>query len=420
MYRAAGEMMASDGLLQGVADEGGFWPAFTTNEAALDALMRAIERAGFTPGQEIAISLDIASSEFRTDGQYRLALDGRALDSDGMAEMLIGWLDRYPVVSIEDPLAEDDPEGLRRFTQAVGDRVQIVGDDFLVTNAARVRAAAAAGQCNALLVKPNQAGTLTEAKAALEAARAAGWGAIVSARSGETEDVTIVHLAVGWGATSSRSAPSPAPNAWQSGTKPCASRKRSARRPDLPAAARSRRTTHDNAAIPCDADPGTSPLPCKSPRSPSFVAGLGPAIDAMPRAAGERWRKLRLAQLFVDLVRDPLDLDAQKRQGASGPLVLFLWRLASVAARPRAFLHRRRCHHRRRCPTALQAGQFVTIELVGRRVAGAGLHLTHMMMRHRGGVAHRAMLLMHRHRRGSILDARPAARLRAGHRGGGR
>ena len=199
IYRAAGMLMAERGLLQGVADEGGYWPAFESNEAALDALMQAIERAGFTPGQEIAISLDIAASEFHEGGRYRLALDESALDGDAMAELLIGWLDRYPIVSIEDPLAEDDAEGLRRFTQAVGERVQIVGDDFLVTNAERVRAAAAQGICNAVLVKPNQAGTVTEAKAALDAARAAGWGAIVSARSGETEDVTIVHLAVGWG-----------------------------------------------------------------------------------------------------------------------------------------------------------------------------------------------------------------------------
>jgi enolase len=199
VYRAAGAMMAERGLLQGVADEGGFWPAFASNEAALDALMRAIERAGFTPGDEIALSLDVAASEFHHGGLYRLARDGRALDADGMAAVLIGWLDRYPIVSIEDPLGEHDADGLRRFTQAVGDRVQIVGDDFLVTDAARVRAAAAAGICNAALVKPNQAGTVSEARAALEAARAAGWGAIVSARSGETEDVTIVDLAVGWG-----------------------------------------------------------------------------------------------------------------------------------------------------------------------------------------------------------------------------
>jgi enolase len=200
VYLAAGAIMAERGLLQGVADEGGFWPAFDTNEAALDALMRAIERAGFTPGREIAISLDIAASEFHDGTRYRLARDGAELDSDGMAEMLISWLDRYPIVSIEDPLGEHDPEGLRRFTEAVGGRVQIVGDDFLVTNAARVREAARAGACNAVLVKPNQAGTVTEAKAALDAAREAGWGAIVSARSGETEDTTIVHLAIGWGA----------------------------------------------------------------------------------------------------------------------------------------------------------------------------------------------------------------------------
>src|SRR5712675_1609343 len=199
VYRAAGELMAERGLLQGVADEGGFWPAFDSNEAALDALMRAIERAGFTPGQEVSISLDIAASEFHENGLYRLARDDRTLDSDGMAEMLTGWLDRYPIVSIEDPLGEHDAEGLRRFTAAVGHRVQIVGDDFLVTNAERVKNAAAMGACNAVLVKPNQAGTITEAKAALDAARAAGWGAIVSARSGETEDVTIVHLAIGWG-----------------------------------------------------------------------------------------------------------------------------------------------------------------------------------------------------------------------------
>ena len=199
IYRAAGEAMAAAGLLHGVADEGGFWPEFETNEAALDALTAAIERAGFTPGEEVSISLDIAASEFHRDGRYRLAREGRDFDSDAMIEMLLGWLDRYPIASIEDPLAEDDPDGLRRFTAAAGHRVQIVGDDFLVTQAARVRAAAAAGICNAVLVKPNQAGTVSEAKAALDAARQAGWGAIASARSGETEDVTIVHLAVGWG-----------------------------------------------------------------------------------------------------------------------------------------------------------------------------------------------------------------------------
>jgi enolase len=200
VYRAAGQLMSEAGLLQGVADEGGFWPAFDNNEQALDMLVRAIERAGFNPGDEVSISLDIAASEFGKDGQYRLGLEGRQLDSDGLAEMLLGWLDRYPIVSIEDPLAEDDEPGLIAFTAAAGDRVQIIGDDYLVTNAARVRHGADVGACNAVLVKPNQAGTLSETRAAFDASRDAGWGAVVSARSGETEDVTIVHLAVGWGA----------------------------------------------------------------------------------------------------------------------------------------------------------------------------------------------------------------------------
>jgi enolase len=199
VYRAAGAMMSETGRLQGVADEGGFWPAFDSNEAALDALVGSIERAGFTPGDDISISLDIASSEFYRDGAYRLALDGRVLDSDAMSAMLIDWLDRYPIVSIEDPLAEHDEAGLTRFTKAVGHRVQIVGDDFLVTDAARLRRAAAMSACNAILVKPNQVGTVSEALAAIEGARSAQWGSIISARSGETEDVTIVHLAVGWG-----------------------------------------------------------------------------------------------------------------------------------------------------------------------------------------------------------------------------
>jgi enolase len=163
-------------------------------------LVRAIERAGYIPGEEVAISLDIAASEFGRDGRYRLGLDGRELDRDGMIEMLLDWCRRYPIASIEDPLAEDDPEGLRAFTRAVGHRIQVIGDDYLVTNADRVRMAARDGDCNAVLVKPNQAGTITETRAACEAGRAAGFGTIVSARSGETEDVTIVHLATGWNA----------------------------------------------------------------------------------------------------------------------------------------------------------------------------------------------------------------------------
>ncbi|MDH5749114.1 MAG: phosphopyruvate hydratase [Rhodospirillales bacterium] len=200
VYLAAGALMERNGRLAGVADEGGYWPVFDGNEQALEFLVRAIEDAGYTPGKDVSISLDVAASEFGRGGRYRLARDERDVDSDGLCEMLMGWLERYPIVSIEDPLAEDDPDGLIAFTRTAGMRVQIIGDDYLVTNAGRVAAAARDGACNAVLVKPNQAGTLTETRAALDAAVAAGWGAVVSARSGETEDVTIVHLAVGWGA----------------------------------------------------------------------------------------------------------------------------------------------------------------------------------------------------------------------------
>ena len=200
IYLAAGALLRKAGTLQGVADEGGYWPAFSSNEQALDTLMQAILDAGLRPGDQVGISLDIAASEFRRDGRYELALESRSLDSGAMIEMLGGWVERYPILSIEDPLAEDDPQGFRLFCEAYGSRCQIIGDDFLVTNADRVRAAAQAGSVNAVLVKPNQAGTLSEAHAALRAGKQAGFGTIVSARSGESEDVTIAHLAVGWDA----------------------------------------------------------------------------------------------------------------------------------------------------------------------------------------------------------------------------
>ena len=199
VYRHAGLLMQERGPLRGVADEGGWWPDFATNEEALAALVQAIERAGFAPGAQVAIALDIAASEFGRAGRYTLGLESRELDSDAMCELLLRWLDSYPIVSIEDPLAEDDPEGFVRFTRAAGARVQIVGDDFLVSDAGLVREAALLGAANTVLLKPNQRGTLTETLAAWGAARDAGYAGIISARSGETEDTTIVHLAVGWG-----------------------------------------------------------------------------------------------------------------------------------------------------------------------------------------------------------------------------
>ena len=192
--------MAERGRRRGVADEGGWWPEFDANTQALDTLVQAIGRAGFAAGSDIGIAVDVAATQFYRDGRYRLAADGAELDTAGLVDMLAEWCRHYPIVSVEDPLAEDDDAGMASITAKIGGRVQVIGDDYLVTSAMRVEAAAARGACNAVLIKPNQAGTVTEARAAFDAARAAGWRTIVSARSGETEDVTIVHLAVGWNA----------------------------------------------------------------------------------------------------------------------------------------------------------------------------------------------------------------------------
>ncbi len=199
VYFAAGDIMKSKGKLAGVADEGGWWPNFDSNEEALETLMQAIEKAGEIPGERVVISLDIAASEFGSDGRYRLALEDRQMDSAEMIEMLGRWLETYPIASIEDPLAENDIDGTVEFTRRFGDQVQIIGDDYLVTNADLVRAAQDQGACNAVLIKVNQAGTVSESIDTFRAARSKGWGAIVSARSGETEDTSISHLATGLG-----------------------------------------------------------------------------------------------------------------------------------------------------------------------------------------------------------------------------
>ena len=197
VYAAAGARLAKRGALYGVADEGGYWPAFKSNEEGLAELVGAIADAGLEPGTDICIALDIAASQIYRSGNYHLALDKRVLTAEQLHAMLLRWIERYPIVSIEDPFAEHDAAAMRAFTKAAGERVQVVGDDFFVSSEAKVRAAG--GACNTVLLKPNQVGTLTETLACWDAAREAGYRAIVSARSGESEDVSIVHLAVGWG-----------------------------------------------------------------------------------------------------------------------------------------------------------------------------------------------------------------------------
>ncbi len=195
VYAAAGARLAKRGALQGVADEGGYWPAFKTNEEALVELVGAIADAGLEPGTDVSIALDIAASQLYRGGGYHFALENRILSAEQLHAMLLRWIERYPIVSIEDPFAEHDAAAMRAFTGAAG--IQVVGDDFFVTNEQRVRNAD--GACNAVLLKPNQVGTVSETLACWQAARDAGYRGIVSARSGETEDVSIVHLAVGWG-----------------------------------------------------------------------------------------------------------------------------------------------------------------------------------------------------------------------------
>lgn len=199
VYQAAGMALASRGKTLAVADEGGYWPQFGSNEGAIEALVHAIERAGFRPGADLSIGLDLASTQYFADDKYHWRSESRSFTREQLLEVYAQWVDRYPIVSMEDGFAEDDIEGMRAMTARLGHRLQIVGDDFFVTNARRIDERAPRGACNAVLIKPNQIGTVTETRQAIEAAARHKLGCIVSARSGETEDVSIVHLAVGWG-----------------------------------------------------------------------------------------------------------------------------------------------------------------------------------------------------------------------------
>jgi enolase len=195
-FHALGALLHDKGLTTTVGDEGGYAPSLGSNEDAIAAVLTAIERAGYAPGEQIAIALDPATTELYSDGQYTLAREGRTLSGEELIGFWSDWADRYPIVSLEDGLAEDDWEGWSQLTERLGDRLQLVGDDLLVTNTERLARAIQERSANSILVKLNQIGTLTETIDAVEMAQRAGWTAVISHRSGETEDTTIADLAV--------------------------------------------------------------------------------------------------------------------------------------------------------------------------------------------------------------------------------
>ncbi len=195
-YHALRKEIDARGLSTAVGDEGGFAPDLPTNEEPLEMLIGAIEAAGRTPGEDIALALDPATSELWKDGAYELSGEGRRLSSGELVDYWVGIVDRYPVISLEDGMAEDDWEGWATLTAALGDRIQLVGDDVFVTNVALIERAVESGVANAVLIKPNQIGTLTETLDAIDLATRASYRTVISHRSGETEDTTIADLAV--------------------------------------------------------------------------------------------------------------------------------------------------------------------------------------------------------------------------------
>jgi enolase len=200
IYQALKGVLKTKGYGTQVGDEGGFAPALKSDEEALECILAAIEKAGYKPGSQVTIALDPATTELYKDGQYHLRIGKKTLASAKMIDLWADWARKYPVVSIEDGLAEDDWDGWIALTQRLGGEVQLVGDDLLVTNVTRLERAIERRACNAILIKPNQIGTLTETLLAIRTARAAGFAAVISHRSGETEDTTIADLAVGSGA----------------------------------------------------------------------------------------------------------------------------------------------------------------------------------------------------------------------------
>ena len=196
VYHALKKVLSGQGMNTALGDEGGFAPDLPSNAAALDLISEAIGNAGYTPGEDVALAMDVASTEFYVDGSYRLEGEGRSLTSEELAGELADLVDRFPIVSIEDGMAEEDWEGWSALMAAVGDRCQLVGDDLFVTNVERVQKGIDLGCANSVLVKVNQIGTLTETLETMELAHRTGWTCMVSHRSGETEDTTIADLAV--------------------------------------------------------------------------------------------------------------------------------------------------------------------------------------------------------------------------------
>ena len=199
VYHALKSVLHERGLATAVGDEGGFAPDLPGNEAALELLVAAIQRAGYEPGPEVALAMDPAATELWRDGRYELAGEGRTLDSAGMVELFRALCDRYPIVSIEDGLAEEDWDGWLALTRALGGRVQLVGDDLFVTNVERIQRGMDLGVANSVLLKVNQIGTLSETFDAADLAHRNGWTTMISHRSGETEDTTIADLVVALG-----------------------------------------------------------------------------------------------------------------------------------------------------------------------------------------------------------------------------
>jgi enolase len=189
-------LLGERGLAVAVGDEGGFAPRLPRHEAALKVIMEAIEAAGYRPGENVMLGLDCASSEFYEDGQYTLASEGLSLKASEFVDYLAAWVEKYPILSIEDGMAENDWDGWKLLTQRLGDKVQLVGDDLFVTNTKYIRQGIEQGIANSVLIKVNQIGTLTETFAAIEMAKRARYTAVVSHRSGETEDTTIADIAV--------------------------------------------------------------------------------------------------------------------------------------------------------------------------------------------------------------------------------